>query len=132
MNKETSVASSSGSATTFIESSGSSVFRCETESSTCGRLCVYDLQPIDIGQNVLQLTSRWGMLVSPDLDVEDVGQEFISVRTKGDGGCALHAVWGTPTLEHGLALAGGQLHGRNQCCDMLADSWDAAKTHVGN
>ena len=72
------------------------------------------------------------MFVSPDLDVEDVGQEFISVRTKGDGGCALHAVWGTPTLEQGLALAGGQLHGRNQCCDMLADSWDAAKTQVGN
>ena len=83
------------------------MFRSETQSSVSGRLCVYDLQGIDIGQSVLQLTSRWGMLVSPDLDVEAVSQEFISVRTEGDGGCVLHAVWGTPTLEHGLALVGG-------------------------
>ena len=66
----------------------------ELEISASGRLSVYELQPTDVGQYVLQQTSQTGVLVSPDVALEDVGEQFIAVHTKGDGGCALHAVWG--------------------------------------
>ena len=130
--KGASVASNSSSSAHVREASSISALVSVVQGSEPVRLSVYELQPIDIGENVLQLTSRSGVLVSPDLDVEHVGEQFISVRTNGDGGCALHAVWGTPNVEHGFSLAGGQQEGRNLCCAMLADRWDVAKTQLGN
>ena len=61
-----------------------------------------------------------------------MGEDFISVLTNGDGGCALHAVWGAPHGVHGLSLPCGQVEGRRLCCSMLSDSWETAKAQVGN
>ena len=99
----------------------------ELEISASGRLSVYELQTTDVGQNVLRQTSQTGVLVSPDVALEDVGEQFIAVHTKGDGGCALHAVWGVPSVTDSLVLARGQLEGRKECCAMLSDTWHGAK-----
>ena len=98
-NKGTSVASGIGSTAHVHEASSSSALGSAAQSSEAGRLCVYELQPVDIVENVLQAASRSGILVSPDLDVKDAGEQFISIRTNGDGGCALHASWGIPSIE---------------------------------
>ena len=72
---------------------------------------MYELEPLDLGKNVLELSSRSGVLVSPYQAVGDLGEDFISVLTNGDGGCALHAVWGAPHGKQRFSLTCGQVEG---------------------
>ena len=113
-------------------SSSSSAWISGVQNTESACLNVYELQPLDLGKNVLKFSSGSGVLVSPYEAVGDVGEEFTSVITNGDGGCALHAVWGPPHGEQGLSLTCGQVEGRRLCCTMLADSWGTGRSQVGN
>ena len=103
-----------------------------TDGSGDGNLSVYELQPIDVGQNSIQLTSRSGQFLSPDIQLEDIGADFVAVNTNSDGGCALHSVWGQPNATSGFSFIGGQLEARKLCCNMLPDSWESAQIQFGD
>ena len=113
-------------------SSSSSAWINRGQNADLACLNVYELQPVDLGNNAVKLSSRSGMLVSPHQTVGDMGEAFRSALTNGDGGCALHAVWGAPHGRHGLSLSCGQVEGRRLCCSMLPDSWERAKAQLGD
>ena len=113
-------------------SSSSSVWISGVQNTEAACLNVYELQPLDLGKNKLKLSSKSGVLVSPYQAVGDMGEVFSSALTNGDGGCALHAVWGAPHGQYGLSLPCGQVEGRRLCCSMLPDSWETANAQVGN
>jgi len=103
-----------------------------TENREVSRLRVYELQPGDVGRQLLRESTRKGIFISPYQQMDDAGEDFVSVKTNPDGGCALHATWGSPGFESMLSLEQGQLFGRQQCCALLADSYEEAKTQVGD
>ena len=46
----------------------------------------------------------------------------MSFRTKGDGGCGLHAIWGEPNQTRELSLPCGQQLGRESVSNLLPDN----------
>ena len=96
-------------------------------------LHVYELQPGDLGRKRIKRSARRGVFLSDDLTIPGVGEEFVSMKTNGDGGCALHATWGHPgNVQQWLELPQGQNAGRQQCYDMLGETVDAAMQKLGN
>ena len=99
---------------------------------------IYDLQPLDIGEGRVRKASRRGMLEAfedgdslPMSITRDLGNEFISLRTKGDGGCGLHAVWGLPNTEGELECPGGQGTMREKLSALLPESLVQLQRELG-
>ena len=92
--------------------------------------CVYQLQPVDVRRGTVRKSQRHGHLVC-DAEADwhsrlNLGTDsFTSFVTKGDGGCALHAVWGHPSSTGELALATGQNVGRQEIARLLPETLHA-------
>ena len=79
-------------------------------------------------------SSRQGILVCGSLNVPFANEHFVSVITKADGSCALHATWGYPSYtckNQMLSLPQGQSQGRKQCSDLLDDSLNIMRLRLG-
>ena len=104
------------------------VTRSAASSSSIGTSAApraYIIQPEDVGDKRLNVSCRLGVLVSemgeaalPKIS-QDLGQSFRSCITRGDGACGLHAMWGVPSIDGGLAIPGGQEVARTHVADML-------------
>ena len=95
------------------------------------------MQPIDVGQGSLQLSSSSGLLAcdTPEnLPAEvrkHLGQEFVSFHTTGDGGCGIHAGWGHPNDERMLEFPGGQARGRELMMNLLPETLGELEARLG-
>ena len=95
-------------------------------------IVLYDLQAEDIGKERVKLSSRRGKLITDDEDGlpqavrDELGEEFVSCETKGDGGCGLHAIWGWPHVGSGLTCPDGQQVGRNMVSNLLPQNFHKA------
>ena len=99
---------------------------------------IYDLQPLDVGEGKAKVANRRGQLEAfedgeslPVSIVRNLGNDFVSLRTKGDGGCGLHAVWGCPNAEGELECPGGQDAMREKLCELMPESLVQLQRELG-
>ena len=96
-------------------------------------LLIYTMQPIDVGERFLTVSNRAGRLCNadglplPGTVVGEVGSEFLSFQTNGDGGCGLHAACGFPNAARELKFPGGQRAIRERFRDCLSSSYSTLK-----
>ena len=94
---------------------------------------MYTLQPKDVGLNHVVQSARRGILVSEHGDFANVGESFISFKTKGGGGCALHAVWGHPDARSGeFTISCDQMFARQECSNMLDTTLHSMLQRLGS
>ena len=100
-------------------------------------LHMYTMQPLDVGEHWLTASDRAGCLYNhndlplPDAISAELGSEFLSFRTTGDGGCGLHAACGFPNATRELESPSGQQAIRERIKALLPSSYATLKANLG-
>jgi hypothetical protein len=102
------------------------------------RFCsVYDLQPIDLHEKKVSLASHEGVLNSDNETElcsrvkEALGTEFQALQTRGDGACAVHAVWGSSHVTGYLTYGTSSENLRDHLYALLPETFSQLRHILG-